>query len=221
MEYLTLPELENFWKDVKSSLNLHKQTNISKLKIEFEGCEKLTDETFDDIAKKIGKTFTNVQSLELSFFPCDKITNQGIAQIGKQIARYLHDLKSLILSINRAFLISSAGVKLLTKEFGQQFYNITDLHFHIGSKAITDTCLNMIGRLIFRRLVSLKRAQLSLIGCKITNEGMSHLVRNAQKRRAELVKMIFNFAMCSQISHKAVEILHQELSFIPRVRVYL
>ena len=91
--------------------------------IQFEGCDKITDDDIRQIEFPHNILHETLKTLMLNFKGCREISNEGVKDFSVGIAS-LKNLQNLALRLNRCPKITDDGLKQLAFTMSQNFHNL-------------------------------------------------------------------------------------------------
>jgi len=167
--------------------------SLNRLELQFNDCEKLSDEGVNDIGVYLSNHLKDLKSLILRFNNT-QVYGKGVNGIGAYLGINLKNLERLELSFNHT-KISDAGLAALGVSISQNFKKLHHLKLNLRSCSnISDKGLNEFGTFICSNLQSLPSLSLDTRWCpKISDEGSDTFKRSIRTNLHNLQHFKFDW----------------------------
>jgi len=204
-------EVCQMWKDISQQYQKYKWQNAKALKLDFEGCRKITDVSLETIGIELKRNFRGLNTLSLGFAECIGITDNGIETLLKTACPHLPKLRKLELNFTRCYEISDHGLSSIAYNLARFLPGLEYLTLNFTeSENVTENGLKQLSTKIPRRLTNLKKLNLICNRCDtITDQHYLKLIGHPYNRLEEIN---LSFQGCQQICDKSLDDFGSQLS---------
>jgi len=178
--------VKDFWKDVSQRIKVHQWKHISHMKLKFDQCQRITNQTLKTIGRNIKDNAKNLSKLSVNFSGCVGIDDQGMEEMNANIRNRLNSLKYYTVNLSSCEGMTNKSLKILNFN-NKQLSNLRQFNLNCAvSMKIANPGLKTVGSKLGQHLKALDCLKLDFSRCyAITDAGMA----------------IFSQRLCRYVSH--------------------